>query len=55
MRQSMQSRLWQCSPLITSGSQGETGILARIAHNEEFVMIHQEVKPSKGLLPRPGK
>ncbi|GGH29517.1 hypothetical protein GCM10008013_32170 [Paenibacillus segetis] len=55
MRQSIQSRLWQCSPLITSGSSVEAGIIARIAHNEEFILIHQEVKPSRGLLPRHGK
>lgn len=55
MRQSMKPRQWQYAPLLTSGSSEETGMLFKIAHNEEFVTLLQEVKPSVGLTPRSGK
>ncbi|WP_410772539.1 hypothetical protein [Fontibacillus sp. BL9] len=53
MRQSLKSRIWQSSPLLTAGGRNEAQALARSAQAEELQAI-REVRPSGEYIPRPG-
>lgn len=53
MRQSLKSRIWQGSPLLTAGGRNEAQALARSAQAEELKAV-REIRPSGEYVPRPG-